>query len=52
MVLSKVEMYDPETDTWEQRADMPTPRSAVSTSVVDGKIFVIGGEQLKKIKAV
>ena len=50
MVLSKVEMYDPETDTWEQRADMPTPRSAVSTSVVDGKIFVIGGEQLKKIK--
>ena len=50
MVLSKVEMYDPETDTWEQRADMPTPRSAVSTSVVDGKIYAIGGDQLKKIK--
>ena len=48
--LSKVEMYDPETDTWEQRADMPTPRFAASTSVVDGKIFAIGGEQLKKIK--
>ena len=50
MTLSKVEMYDPETDTWEQRTDMPTPRSAVSTSVVDGKIFAIGGAQMKKIK--
>ena len=48
--LSKVEMYDPETDTWERRMDMPTPRSAVSTSVVDGKIFAIGGDQAEKIK--
>ena len=48
--LSKVEMYDPETDTWEQRTNMPTPRSAVSTSVVDGKIFAIGGDQAEKIK--
>ena len=46
--LSKVEMYDPETDTWEQRANMPTPRSAVSTSVVDGKIFAIGGDQARE----
>ena len=50
LTLSKVEMYDPETDTWERRMDMPTPRSAISTSVVDGKIFVIGGAQVKKIK--
>ena len=51
LTLSKVEMYDPETDTWERRADMPTPRSAASTSVVDGKIYTIGGEQVEKIKA-
>ncbi len=50
LTLSKVEMYDPETDTWERRTDMPTPRSAVSTSVVDGKIFAIGGDQAEKIK--
>ena len=50
ITLSKVEMYDPKTDTWEQKANMPTPRSAVSTSVVDGKIFAIGGDHLKKIK--
>ena len=50
LALSKVEMYNPETDTWEPRTDMPTVRSAVSTSVVNGKIYAIGGEQLKKIK--
>ena len=39
-----VEEYDPATDTWTTRADMiPTPRSSLSTSVVDGKIYVIGG---------
>jgi len=48
--LSKVEIYDPETDTWERRADMPTPRSAAATSVVDGKIYAMGGEQSEKIK--
>ena len=51
LTLSKVEMYDPETDTWERRTDMPTPRSAVSTSVVEGKIFAIGGEQVKKMES-
>jgi N-acetylneuraminic acid mutarotase len=40
--LSTVEMYDPATDTWTQKSDMPTPRSA-STCVVDGKIYAIGG---------
>ena len=51
LALSKVEMYDPETDTWERRADMPTARSAASTAVMDGKIYAIGGEQVEKIKA-
>ena len=51
LTLSKVEMYNPETDTWERRANMPTARSAASTSVVDGKIYAIGGEQVEKVKA-
>ena len=46
--LSTVEMYDLETDTWERRADMPTARAAVSVSVVDGKIYAIGGAEKKK----
>ena len=51
LALAKVEMYDPETDTWARKANMPTARSAVSTSVVDGKIYAIGGEEIEKIKA-
>jgi len=30
-------------DTWTKKADMPTARSGASSSVVNGKIFVIGG---------
>jgi len=41
--LSTVEAYDPTTDTWTPKADMPTRRSFSSTCVVDGKIYVIGG---------
>ena len=41
--LPTVEMYDPVTDTWTQKADMPTPRMT-STGVVDGKIYAIGRE--------
>ena len=38
-----VEMYDPLTDTWSTKADMPTARVWFSTSVVEGKIYAIGG---------
>ena len=46
--ISTVEMYDPETDTWEGKANMPTVRSNVSVSVVGGRIYAIGGSKLKK----
>ena len=36
-------MYDPKTDTWTQKADMPTARAALSAVVVKDKIYVIGG---------
>ncbi|MBC8233146.1 galactose oxidase [bacterium] len=39
----KVEVYDPATDTWEKKADMPNPRAWFSTSVVNERIYVIGG---------
>jgi N-acetylneuraminic acid mutarotase len=41
--LSTVEAYDPVADTWTKKADMPTPRNGLATSVVDGKIYAIGG---------
>lgn len=40
--IPTVEMYEPATDTWTPRADMPTPRNT-SACVVDGKIYAIGG---------
>jgi N-acetylneuraminic acid mutarotase len=30
--------------TWTQKADMPTARTWLSTSVVDGKIYAVGGK--------
>ena len=42
-VTAPVEAYDPATDTWGTKTDMPTPRGALSTSVVDGIIYTIGG---------
>lgn len=36
-------MYDPETDSWSSRAPMPTARALLSTSMVDGKLYAIGG---------
>ena len=41
--LSTVEVYDPATDTWITKANMPTARLGLSTSVVNGKIYAIGG---------
>jgi RNA polymerase sigma factor (sigma-70 family) len=40
---STVEEYDPATDKWIKKSDMPTARYSHSSSVVNGKIYVIGG---------
>lgn len=41
--FATVEVYDPETDTWNPAEDMPTPRSHMTVSAVGGKIYAIGG---------
>jgi RNA polymerase sigma factor (sigma-70 family) len=41
--LTTVEAYDPATDTWTRKADMPAERSHMTIAVVDGIIYVIGG---------
>jgi len=38
-----VEVYDPATDTWTQVSDMPWARHGHTASVVDGKVYIIGG---------
>jgi N-acetylneuraminic acid mutarotase len=42
-VLGTVQEYDPEANTWRERATMPTPRNHTAAGVVNGKIYVIGG---------
>ena len=41
--LKTVEAYDPKTDTWVTKADMPTARSLLAACTVDGIIYAIGG---------
>jgi N-acetylneuraminic acid mutarotase len=41
--VSTVEEYDPTTESWTPKTDMPTARSYLSTCVVNGKIYAIGG---------
>jgi N-acetylneuraminic acid mutarotase len=38
-----VEVYDPATDTWSPAFDMPRIRFGHTASVVDGKMYIIGG---------
>ena len=45
LILSTVEKYDPETDSWERVADIPTPRWSLCTNVVNGRIYAMGGDR-------
>lgn len=42
--LALVEMYDPAVDRWTRVSDLPTARSGITAAVVEGKIYVFGGE--------
>ena len=42
-VVSTVEAYDPATDTWTEKPDIPTPRGSLRSESVNGKLYAIGG---------
>jgi N-acetylneuraminic acid mutarotase len=44
LVLATVEAYDPATDTWTSKANMPAPRFGERAAVIDGKIYVVNGQ--------
>ena len=50
--LRTVEVYDPATDTWEKRADMPTARCCLSANTVNGIIYAIGGSNRRWLPTV
>ena len=39
------EAYDPVSNTWTEKEPMPTARHHLTSAVVDGKLYVIGGRQ-------
>jgi N-acetylneuraminic acid mutarotase len=42
--LKTMEVYDPDTDTWDTtKTDMPTARAELCVAAVNGKIYAIGG---------
>jgi N-acetylneuraminic acid mutarotase len=42
-VTGFVDEYDPRTNTWKQRASMPTPRNHYLAAAIDGKIYALNG---------
>ena len=45
--VATVFAYDPATDTWADRAPMPTARGALSVTAHEGKLYAIGGYDRK-----
>jgi len=43
LLTGATEVYDPETDTWQTKTSMPTPRQGLEANVVTDKIYLIGG---------
>ena len=43
MTLDRVQAYDPATDTWAPKRDMPTRRARMAAVTFDGMIYVFGG---------
>jgi len=41
--LKTVERYNPETNTWTQRADLNIGRNRPCACVINGKIYIVGG---------
>jgi N-acetylneuraminic acid mutarotase len=41
--VGTLEEYDPATNTWRQRASMPTPRNHMVGGVINGKVYVASG---------
>ena len=50
--LTRVDEYNPATDTWTKKADMPTARGFTSANVVNEMIYVIGGDAAGNISGI
>src|SRR5437667_290330 len=44
ILTHQLDCYDPVSNTWTQRADLPTARWHCAGAVANGKFYVIGGD--------
>jgi N-acetylneuraminic acid mutarotase len=42
--VKATKVYDPAADTWETKAEIPYPVTSGGSTVLDNKIYVIGGK--------
>ena len=42
--MATAEEYDPQSNHWQPRANLPTPRSGMTAGIINAWIYVIGGE--------
>lgn len=45
--MSNVDIYDPETDTWESGPDLPEPLHHTAVAVLDDRVHVVGGYTIR-----
>ena len=43
---NQLEVYSPDSDSWESLSSMPTARSALGAASLDGKLYTFGGEYI------
>ena len=48
--LKTLEVYDPQTDTWERRKDMPKPSTVSGAAAIDGKLYIVRNASTIKIQ--
>jgi hypothetical protein len=46
--LDAHEAYDPKANSWSKRAPLPRPAAGIAATVMEGKLYVFGGESDKK----
>ncbi len=51
-VFDEVEVYDPQTDTWETLAPMRTRRHGTGAAAIDGRIYIPGGADVDAFGAI
>lgn len=49
--ISNVERYDPRSNTWQDAAPLPAPRSAYALTALEGKLYLFGGWDGKSYQA-